>query len=707
MQAEITRFILKFLCQPPIKMTNEFSELRPILDLLNPEAPLAQRHLWLIGLLNWLRGDSQQVKAVQIRINVLLDEVQARPKWRTRWRRWWHVFMQEVDTTPLLADHGFAQRNAFMNELGHRLYRKFLPLTPETSDLAELFDLLFPSTFDGECLRALEPETLLRIHALLFTDAPLETSLGDENAPMSRLPSHHYPGANNGQAALMDALTYSVSQISATGFASEIRSRMSDTAQNERPFHDLPAHFEHFHDLVEFTGARSEESLKAATLLRAQLDACRHAAYSVYAHLEEHGISVGIVFRVRQLRERVLRIKSLLDCFQSAHPVQEMSKLLAQLVDVSKESRSLRSLIANSAHLTAAKVAERNAETGDHYIARNLTEYQQILRQAAGGGALIALTTGIKFSIHALGLSVFWGGLAAGLNYAMSFVLIMLLHWTVATKQPAMTAPLLAAKLKEINNGAPIENFVTEVQHLLRSQIAAIIGNIGVVVPLIVLVSWIFQYFGLSMLNADYAEYTLQSTSLLGPTVLFAAFTGVLLFASSIVAGWVENWFVLHRIDSAIRYNPKITARLGAARAFRWSIWWRRHISGLAGNISLGLMLGLIPAFLMFYGLDIEVRHVTLAAGQLAAAVFVLGVDILDEASFWWAVAGVVAIGPINLGVSFYFAFRLALRANSMSRIDQKKIQKALLVACYKAPLRFFLPFYAKKHAPNNAESTD
>jgi site-specific recombinase len=45
----------------------------------------------------------------------------------------------------------------------------------------------------------------------------------------------------------------------------------------------------------------------------------------------------------------------------------------------------------------------------------------------------------------------------------------------------------------------------------------------------------------------------------------------VLLFASSLIAGWAENWFVFHRLDSAIAWNPRIVARLGAARAQRWA----------------------------------------------------------------------------------------------------------------------------------------
>ena len=101
----------------------------------------------------------------------------------------------------------------------------------------------------------------------------------------------------------------------------------------------------------------------------------------------------------------------------------------------------------------------------------------------------------------------------------------------------------------------------------------------------------------------------------------------MLLFASSLIAGWVENWFVWHRLDSAIAWNPRIVARLGAARAQRWSAYWRANISGFASNISLGLMLGLVPVVAAFFGLPLDVRHVTLSTGQLAAAVGALGLD--------------------------------------------------------------------------------
>src|ERR1035437_7240924 len=110
----------------------------------------------------------------------------------------------------------------------------------------------------------------------------------------------------------------------------------------------------------------------------------------------------------------------------------------------------------------------------------------------------------------------------------------------------------------------------------------------------------------------------LHSLPLFGHTATLAGVSGVLLFTSSIIAGWAENWFVLHRLDSALRYNPKITAALGAHHAGRWAHFMRDNVSGLAANISLGLMFGLIPAFAAFFGLNLEVRHVTLSTCQLA-----------------------------------------------------------------------------------------
>ncbi len=650
-----------------------------LLDGLNPDAPLAQRHLSLMAVLDWVRGDRKDPQASVRRVTQLLDAAEQRTEWLPRWQRWWATFHHTVDVTPLLADHGFAPRTAFLSELGHRLRRKLLPTTPETTDIGPLFDLLFPYPFDVTWLRALDGDTLARIARLLTLPGP----------------AHDHPGVtlSTWQQNLLDATVFAVSQVSATGFAAEIRVRMSDEARQARHFHALPQVLETFRASVSQHGPQAPQTLDAANALREQLDNCRHAAYTVYGHLEAHGISVGIVFRLRQLRERVLRTKGLIDCLLAEQGERASATLLADLVRVGQESRSVRQLIASSSHLTAARVAERSAESGEHYITRNRAEYRAMLAKAAGGGAVIGLTTWAKFALYALGLSAFWMGFAAGLNYAVSFVLVQLLHLTVATKQPAVTAPAMVAKLRDLKSNEAVRGFVDEVAHLFRSQVAAIVGNVGLVVPVVLLISGLLAHFaGAHMITAEQARHVLHDMNVIGPTALFAAFTGVLLFASSIIAGWVENWFVLHRLDSAMTHHPHFTRTLGVARAARWASFMRRNISGFASNISLGFMLGLIPAFAAFFGLGLEVRHVTLSAGQVAAAAATLGWQLLTEPAFWWAVLGVVVVGPINLAVSFYLAFRLALKAQNINQVNRQRIRAEIRSRIRRVPLTFLWP---------------
>jgi site-specific recombinase len=650
-------------------------DLAELLEALDPQADLAHRHLWLISVLAWVRGGCNSVPSSLARITLLLDALDQRPETRANLQAWWQVLLNTVDATALLADYGFSSRSAFASELAERLRLKWLPATPETADASALFSLVLSDAFDAQWLLALDEATLTRLTQLLQTPC-----LEDAQGHCAWVPAERQSTVTQWQATVLEALTFCTSQIRATGFSPELRQRMSAPARETAPFHALASDLEALQDAFLASPQEATAARQAALALYLErLDACRQAAASVYTHLDNYGISVNLVFQLRQLRTRVLRIRALLECLLADQPQHHTAQLLADLVTVGQQRRSVRALIAANSSMLAAKVAERSSETGEHYITRNRAEYGQMLRDAAGGGMVMSLTTLFKFAVLSMGLSAFWGGFYAGLNYALSFVLIQLLHWTVATKQPAMTAPAMAAKLKELGAPGAVESFVDEVTHLVRSQVAAIVGNLALVAPAVLLISSaLWLAFGTPMIDAKEAGHVLRSLDLRGPSLLFAAFTGVLLFASSIIAGWVENWFVLHRLDSAIRYNPRISAALGVARADRWANFMRRNISGLAANVSLGLMLGLIPAFALFFGVGLEVRHVTLSTGQLAAAAASLGPALLMQGAFWWCVASIALTGLLNVGVSFYFAFLLALRAHSVSGVDRGRIYLAL-----------------------------
>jgi site-specific recombinase len=648
------------------------SDLAQLLVQIDAQAGVAQRHLWLIDLLDWVRGSGDSVPASVARVQLLVQALESEPATRARLQDWWQVLADTVDITALLADFGFAPRTGLFSELTERLRCQLLPSSPETVEASELFTLALPSAFDAQWLAALPEELLDR----------LVLALTPEGASGTRW-----------QKTLLDAITYCAGQILSTGFAPELRLRMSDAAREAQPFHALIRDVESLRIEVLHSLRTPDRLQETAQRLRTRLESCRSAAASVYLHFEDNGISVGLVFRLRQLRTRILRVRELLDCVLSPTPSLSAARLLSHLVQVGQERHSIRALLSTNSSLLAAKVAERSAETGEHYITRTRSEYFAMVANAAGGGAVMAFTTLIKFALYTLALSAFWGGFLAGINYAVSFVLIQMLHFTVATKQPAMTAPAMAAKLKEMDNLAGVEEFVDKVTYLVRSQVAAVLGNVLVVFPAALGLAWLWAWgTNAPVLDTAHALQTLESLHLLGPSVLFAAFTGALLFASSIIAGWTENWFVLHRLDSAIRYNPRITAFLGATRAQRWARFLRNNLSGLAANVSLGFMLGLVPAFAAFFGLGLEVRHVTLSSGQIAIAAAGLGVEVIHQSAFWWAVATIPLLGALNVGVSFYLAFLVALRAQNVTGVERTRIYVSLNRRLRSAPREFFLP---------------
>ncbi|MFY9460778.1 MAG: recombinase, partial [Aquabacterium commune] len=642
-------------------------DIEALLDAADAQAAPVERHIWLIRLLDWVRR-GEPVSGMQCVVRLL--DAHAHPARRERVVALLAAVWRDTDVAALLSDFGFSPRAAFLNELGERLRGRVLPQSPETHDLAVLFGLLFSDADDADWLAALDAATLDGIGALwqdaLAHDA---TPFGDpQRAPLGW------------RDAFYDAMLYLATQVRAIGFSPAFRGRMGISvsrdfdvvgadpndgelggqgdASTRAAFRQLTHVIERMRDhalaialapSLEAAQAPTATLLQEAQYLRVLLDTCAEAARGLHGHLDTQGISVNLVFQIDQLCERCRRIALLLDVVLAPQPGPALHRLVLTLVTIGRDRRSVRALFSQHTSQLARRVAERSAETGEHYITRTRAEYMNMLARASGGGAVLAGTTFMKFVVLSLGLSPFMAGFGAGVNYAVSFVLVQWLHFTVATKQPAMTAPAMATKLADVHSDEAVEGFVDEVAHLLRSQMAGIVGNLMVVAPLVlgvqVLAWWVN---GRPLVNAHEAHHVLETLTLLGPTLWYAAFTGVLLFASSILAGWAENAFVLHRLDSALRFNPHIQAWLGEARAARWSAWWRENVSGLAANISLGLMLGIVPVVAHFLGLPLDVRHVTLSTGQVAAAIGTLGLPVLHEPQLWWCVAALPLTGVLN-----------------------------------------------------------
>ena len=103
-------------------------------------------------------------------------------------------------------------------------------------------------------------------------------------------------------------------------------------------------------------------------------------------------------------------------------------------------------------------------------------------------------------------------------------------------------------------------------------------------------------------------------------------------------------------------------------------------------------MLGLVPTVLAFVGIPLDVRHVTLSTGSVAASVGVLGFDTMLTAPFWWAVGGIASMGVLNLAVSFALAFSMALRSHGLKPGMRRQLQRLVLRRLVKHPLQAILP---------------
>ncbi|CAB3840083.1 site-specific recombinase [Achromobacter animicus] len=667
------------------------SQLDVILSNADPQAPLAERNLWLVDLGRWLnRPDGEPAREDgrdprHARLRYLLQVLERNPAVAARTAATLRSVLVDNDPTALLCDTGVASRPGFWGELWRRVVAWMLPPTVNQGDMSGLFTLLFRRAGDAQWIESLDDETLARVRTLLRLK---------EDDPAKEPDALSAPTPEALARRLDQALTSSmqvlVSQVGAVGLSQDIRSRVPGRVE-ESPFFTLEGTAAELFDSAPDTP--HEVVGQRLNVLRALLDDCRAAGDAVYEELKRNGVAVDVVYQIECMKLRLARIELLLGVWIDPTQRHRYAHLMAELIRCTLARSSIRHLAASSLLQLARRVMDRSAETGEHYIARDTLEYMDMLKASMGGGFVVAFTVYVKFIITSAHLDKWMEGLLNALNYAGSFLVIQFAHFTLATKQPAMTGPALARRLDAAYSPDGREAFVDDTLAMLRSNAAAIAGNLAVVFPLAWAIQWLaMRFLEQPLIDADKAQDTLQSLSFWGPTPLYAAVTGALIWVSSLIAGWADNWFALHRVHDVMAYGRRTRYLLGARGAVRWAGFWRRNVSQVAANVSLGLMLGLLPALVSALGSTLEVRHVSLSAGQIAAAIATLGWELVHTQVFWLAVAGTVATGALNVIVSFALAFNVALASRDMRRDDRVSLTAGVRRRILRRPAALFWP---------------
>lgn len=416
---------------------------------------------------------------------------------------------------------------------------------------------------------------------------------------------------------------------------------------------------------------------------------CARALDQAHDRIEEKGVSSDLVFRLELLEAQLERIAQLL-AFVSGDG--DGTAFAAELVRGSASQHGFVALVRTTVKRLARKVVEHTGETGEHYIARDRKEWRLMGWSAAGGGVLTAGTALFKYGLSSLPLAPLLLGLSLSLNYAGSFFLMQLLGFSLASKQPAMTAAALARALEA---DADQTREIDLVAAITRTQVIATVGNVFAAIPAALGLSalWI-ALSGHGPFGPETALHSLHGNHPFhGWTLFFAAATGVLLWLSSLASGWAANWSAYRRLPEALAQSHRIRALLGEVRAAAFGRFVHRQISGFVGYAVLGGLLVFVPMAFAFAGIHLEVRHVTLQAAALALASASLWAQgTLPWADVLWGLLGVALIGALNFAVSFALALWTALRARGLSGRASRHLWWNILRAFNRQPGRFLLP---------------
>ena len=113
--------------------------------------------------------------------------------------------------------------------------------------------------------------------------------------------------------------------------------------------------------------------------------------------------------------------------------------------------------------------------------------------------------------------------------------------------------------------------------------------------------------------------------------------------------------------------------------------------------------MGFTPVFFEFFGLPLDVRHVTLNTGMFAFAAARFGPSAFRQEWLYSAMVGIAVMFVLNLGVSFAIASFVALRAYDVRHKERASILHYVLRQMVSSPLKFLFPVQPREAASKPA----
>jgi len=630
------------------------------------------------------RGDEDD-SAPALRLHYVVDRLEGNAEWRQAFAALVGPFIASRRLVSFFSDSGILPGTGFFSEwwriVGHRL----LPQVPDERYLKDCTHLVFDRPRDWRWLNALPPDLLLRLWGLLALDATADRRTWAAI-----------------QEQLLDAALLLAHRVSGLGMDSELI-RTSLDLENY-----APCFLELANEAHRFTESQRAQLLDASLAadtgdqLLVIVDQCRQALQRVRRRALTVGTSLHLTYLLTRCEQSLDRIAELTRMIREAPgtdpamPLSEASWVAFSHAALVAENRrnSFSYYWDQLSRILALRVAENAAHSGEHYLCATRTEYRAMWRSAMGAGVIIGAMALLKMFAAGLEAPLFVNAVLYSLNYGLGFTVIYMLGFTVATKQPAMTAQTLVSNLSAVkpNRAEDLEQIVDLVAAVTRSQLAAIGGNILIAFPTAIAIGLgLGQLTVTPLISPDKAAHLLADLNPLSWAIPHAALAGVFLYLSGLISGYFDNQAACANLGPRIARLGWLRLVAGQRGAGAVGDYVEAHLGGIMGNFLFGCMLGSAGVIGIILGLPIDIRHIAFAAANLGYAM--VGEHFaLPWQAVAWAVLGVSAIGLTNLAVSFTLALRTALKARRVEFSGGRALLRAIGHRLRTRPGSFILP---------------
>lgn len=398
---------------------------------------------------------------------------------------------------------------------------------------------------------------------------------------------------------------------------------------------------------------------------------CNQSIHWIKEQRAMYGTSLAQTYIITRLQQQIDRLFIILDILDrdNSFNTDRFVEYFKTVVHNENTKNSIKEFLSENTSYLAYQIAEHGGRTGEKFITTTRKEFWRMFRSAAGGGVIISFIGIIKNLLAKMTMAPFWHGFLYSTNYSLGFILIQDTGSTLATKQPAYTANNVASSLdvQKVGDEPDLRNLAITIAKVCRTQLASFAGNLLVVFPLTYILAWLFFLLtGTKIAEGAGAQKLLTDQQAFHSlALLYACFTGFFLFASGIIAGFVENYVVYGKIGERLRNLSSFKRWFSEKRRYKIIHYIENNTGALVGNIALGFFLGMAGFFGKTFGLPFDIRHITISAANTAIGFF--GLDhAVSAKEIAYTLISVGAIGFLNFAVSFTLAFIVAVKSRGI-----------------------------------------